>query len=87
MREGGDRRVKIEWNKKYATIALYAFIVIFCVVFCIFLFLDFNTFGRYVSKILSVFNPVFYGILITYLLSPFVNFYERTVLKGLDRKG
>lgn len=87
MREGGDRRVKIEWNKKYATIALYAFIVIFCVVFCVFLFLDFNTFGRYVSKILSVFNPVFYGILITYLLSPFVNFYERTILKGLDRKG
>lgn len=87
MWEGGDRRVKIEWNKKYATIALYAFIVIFCVVFCVFLFLDFNAFGRYISKILSVFNPVFYGILITYLLSPFVNFYERTILKGLDQKG
>jgi len=79
--------VKIEWNKKYATIALYACIVIFCVVFCIFLFLDFDTFGHYISKILAVFNPVFYGILITYLLSPFVNFYERTILKGLDKKG
>lgn len=79
--------MKIEWNKKYNTIALYAAIVIFCVVFCVFLLLDFSTFGYYVSKILSVFNPIFYGILITYLLSPFVNFYERTLLKGLDRKG
>ncbi|PWL98200.1 MAG: hypothetical protein DBY04_04625 [Clostridiales bacterium] len=79
--------MKIEWNKKYSTIACYAAIVIFCVVLCVFLILDFNKFLHYAKNFLSVFNPVFYGILITYLLSPLVGFFERKVFGFLDKKG
>lgn len=79
--------MKIDWNKKYSTIACYAAIVIFCVVLCVFLILDFQKFCHYAGKILSVFNPVFYGILITYLLSPLVGFFERAVFGWLNRKG
>lgn len=79
--------MKIDWNKKYSTIAWYAVIVIFCVVFCIFLILDFDRFCDYAAKILTVFNPIFYGILISYLLSPLVGVFEKRVWKALDRKG
>lgn len=79
--------MKIDWNKKYSTIACYAAIVIFCVVLCVFLILDFNKFCHYAGKILSVLNPVFYGIIITYLLSPLVGFFERVVFGWLNKKG
>ena len=78
--------MKIDWNKRYTTIAIYAFLVILCVVFFVFLILDFNTFWHYVVKFLSVFNPVFYGIGITYLLCPSVNFFEKRVFRVLERK-
>lgn len=79
--------MKIEWNKRYTTIAIYAFLVIFFVTAFVFFLLDFDSFWNTASKFLSVFNPIFCGIGITYLLSPFLRFFENRVFSGLDRKG
>lgn len=42
-----------------------------------FIFFRFEDAGKILSKIISVFTPVFYGIAIAYILNPVVTFFER----------
>lgn len=79
--------MKLQWNKKYAMFALYAFLIIFCIVLCVFFFLDFDRFGKLFLDVLSVFNPILYGIFIAYLISPILHFLEETAFVRLDGKG
>ena len=78
--------MKLDWNKRYTTIAIYAFLVIFCVILCVFFFLDFGTFARLFARVLSIFRPILYGVLITYILCPMVRFFEKRVFSPLDKK-
>ena len=77
----------IDWNLNYTTIAIYALIVILFAVFCAFIFLNNNDFGKYLSAFISVFNPILYGILFAYLMNYIVRFFENTLLKSLVAKG
>ena len=45
---------KIDLNKKYTTIAVYAFIVILLAVLAVFFFLNYSDFGGYISKLFSI---------------------------------
>lgn len=86
--EGGEyESMKIQWNKRYTTIMFYAMLVILCVTAIIFIIMDFSGFWKTLFAVLSKFNPIFYGIVIAYLLTPFLNFVERRILSGLDRTG
>lgn len=79
--------MKLDWNAKYTTIAAYALIVIFCLSFCIFLFVgDNNLFSALKSALVSL-SPVFYGVLIAYLLSPLVRFFEKKLFSFFDKSG
>ena len=46
--ETGKKR-KVNWNKKYITIAVYALFVILFAVVCVFFFLNNHDFGKYAS--------------------------------------
>ena len=73
--------MKINWNKKYNTYAIYACLVIFALVFLIFVGIYFKSVLNMFMRILEVISPVFYGFIIAYLLNPLANFSERKFFK------
>ena len=66
--------MKINWDKKYTTIAIYAFIVI-----CFSIVLD--AFTGKMSQIMAVFQPFIIGFIIAYLINFILKFYEDRVFK------
>ena len=47
--EENEKKRRINWNKKYTTIAVYALFVILFAVVCVFFFLNNHDFGKYAS--------------------------------------
>lgn len=78
---------KIDWNKKYTTIAVYAFIVLLLLVMCVFLFLNYNDFGGYIKKFFSILSPVLLGMFFAYLLNPVVRFFENKAFAFVTKNG
>lgn len=73
--------MKLETNKKYLTIALYAFGVIAAATLLIFMLLDSEKMIGAINKLIAVFSPVITGFFIAFILNPLLNFFERTVFK------
>ena len=75
--------MKIKWNKKYTTVATYAFIVIaLAVLFVVFVF-RFDSFSKGFSWIGTVAAPIICGIVIAYVINPLVMWIERTFFRKL----
>lgn len=83
--------MKINWNKRYTTYAIYAAIVSAAVIFCVFLGVYFKSIWGGFKFILGVISPLLYGCIIAYVLSPVLSFFEKKVLKkirhGVFRRG
>lgn len=73
--------MKINWDKKYTTIAIYAFIVIcFSIVF-VNIISKLDAFTGKMSQIMAVFQPFIIGFIIAYLINFILKFYEDRVFK------
>lgn len=66
-------------NKKYKTIALYAFITVCAAVLLCVGLLKAGQISRFFGTVKEVIAPITYAFLIAYLCCPLVNFLERTV--------
>lgn len=78
--------MKFEWNKKYAQITFWVCLAILFTVICVFFFWNYNDFGAYFAKFISVMNPIIYGIVIAYVLNKIMMIYENKVFRFLDKK-
>lgn len=77
------RKLKIEWNKKYTTVAVYSLIVIaVAVLFVVFVF-RFESFADGFSWVGSVVAPVICGLIIAYVLNPLMMYFENKFFKKL----
>ena len=71
--------MKIDWNKKYTTIAMYVFLV---VVSCLFVFLtisNFDSIKSWWNKFVTMMHPFIIGVVLAYLLNFILNLYERVL--------
>ncbi len=68
--------MKLDWNKKYTTIAIYILIVLVLVVFSVFFFMNYGDFTSYFSAIMSAVRPLIYGAVLAYLTWPILKFFE-----------
>lgn len=76
-RTGEAVLLKIHWNRKYTTIAVYAFLVIAAsILFAVFVG-NFGMFLSGVSFFLSLISPFLYGFAIAFLVNPVMKFCER----------
>lgn len=78
--------MKIDWNKKYNTIAVYSIITFFV---CLLLYLvlkNVAVIGGIVSKALKVAAPIIWGVVIAYLINPIMLWTEKTLAKLTSRK-
>ena len=75
--------MKINWNRKYTTIAVYALLVIaIAVLFVVFVF-KFDKFRENISWVGGVAAPIICGIAIAYILNPLMMYVERKFLRKL----
>jgi len=77
---------KINWNKKYFTVSIYALIImIIAILFYKIIDNLSGTFGN-VNKFINILSPFFIGFLFTFLLNPGVMFFERQLNKVRNKK-
>ncbi len=78
--------MKVNWNSKYTTIAVYTIIVILIALALIFLFFNFPAVKAFLSKINIVLKPIFYGLIFAYILNPLMEIFERRVFRFDPKK-
>ncbi len=78
--------MKIEWNKKYTTIAVYTFITLASVVFFGFFINNLNFVTSKLGVFFTLIAPILYGFAIAYILNPMLKFFESKVVDKLFKK-
>ncbi len=79
----GDDLIRLDWNKKYTTIAAYALIVIIlAVMFVVFIF-KYESIANGFSWLGDVVAPIIIGICIAYVINPLVMWFENRVFHRL----
>ncbi len=75
--------MRVNWNKKYTTIAIYALLVIaLAVLFVVFVF-KFEDFKSAFSWVGGVTAPIICGVAIAYILNPLMMYLENRLFKKL----
>ncbi|MCQ2432080.1 MAG: AI-2E family transporter [Clostridia bacterium] len=78
--------MKIEWNKRYTTLAAYSVLVLIAAVILVFLFLRIDAVSGFFTKLLNASKPLIYAVGIAYILWPLLRIFETKVFAGLERK-
>lgn len=78
--------MKIKFNVKSNTIAVYCIIVFAVCLLLSAVVFKYNVFLYYFNKIIKALSPVIWGLVIAYLLNPMVGFTEKKLNKFIFRK-
>ncbi len=77
--------MKIEWDKKYTTIAVYAFLVIGAGLLFGAVLLNFSHIWDFLTETIDILLPFTFGIVMAYLLNPFLKLIEKKALFKIQR--
>ncbi len=69
----------VGFNRKYTTIALYALLTLFAAAILLFFLLSGDKYSQVLDFVIDILSPIFIGLLIAYLLNPFLKFFEHRV--------
>ena len=78
--------LKVDFNKKYDTIAVYCVLTFAVCLLLVIVFVKFSTVSGYIKEIFRVLAPVTWGIVIAYICNPIMKFFEKTFHKLLEKK-
>ena len=78
--------MKFEKNKRYFTIAVYAFLVIAAAMLFFFALLYPQKIFGTIGLVLSILTPLIVGFAIAFILNPVLNFFEKIVFKKMFTK-
>ncbi len=78
--------MKVEWNRKYTTIAIYAFLVILFGLLVAVLLFKFPDITAKLKEITAVLLPFTIAILVAFLLNPLLNVVEQKLLKNVQKR-
>lgn len=78
--------MKIDFNKKYTTIAVYAIIVFLVCLLLVVAAFKFESFKSVFVTVFGVLSPIIWGLVIAYLLNPIMQFFERYLKKLINKK-
>ncbi|MCL2517002.1 MAG: AI-2E family transporter [Oscillospiraceae bacterium] len=77
--------MKINWDKKYLTITVYACIISAVSVLLVFACINFKYIIDFISRFFRLASPLMYGFIIAYLFNPLMKFCE-SKFKFIERK-
>lgn len=72
--------MKIDWNRKYTTIAVYSFIVIACSIVFYLISSQVKVFSSKISDFIAILYPFIIGFAIAYLLNFILKFIENRII-------
>lgn len=78
--------MRIEWNKKYTTITVYACIVSAITILLIFLGINIKNAGEKLRALIKLLNPLIIGFIIAYLFNPLMCSCEKGLFRFVDNK-
>lgn len=78
--------MKPDFNTRYNTIAAYVLIVLLFTALCVFTGYYFTDIIGGAKLVISVFKPVIYGLVMAFLFSPMLRFFEERVFAFCERK-
>ena len=78
--------MKIKIEKKYLQIGFTVFLTAIAILMVVFFIWNNNSIKTSVRKFNSIMSPVYYGLIIAYLLTPIVNFFEKKLFIPLFAK-
>lgn len=78
--------LKVEFNKKYDTIAAYVVITFAVCLLMVLVCINFPSILIYIKKFFKVAAPIIWGIVIAYICNPIMKISERLMKKIFDRK-
>ena len=73
--------MKVEWNKRYTTIAIYSFVVIACSILLYMMMSHIDEFSSKINGMVTTLRPFIIGGAIAYILNFMLMFYEKTLCK------
>lgn len=76
---------KEEYKKSIIWGVTIFLVVVASVIFFFFIF-RLTEFGKLIGKIMNILQPIIYGLVIAYLLTPIANFWNRKFYQALDKK-
>lgn len=79
--------MKIRFNNRYTTIAVYAFLVLAAVVLFAVALANISLIGGFLSMLGQLLTPFIIGFSIAYLLNPTLNFIERKIFVKRSKNG
>ncbi len=82
----GRGKLKVDFNRKYNTIAVYCVLTFAVCLLLVILFVKFSVVAGAVREFFRVIAPVTWGIVIAYLCNPIMKFVEGKLKKLVDRK-
>ncbi len=87
MDPGGERpSMKIEWNIRYLTIAVYSFVVIALSILFYLIASDITIFSEKVSKFFSTLQPIIIGAVMAYLFNFILEIIDKYIINPIDKK-
>ena len=69
--------MKIDWNRKYTTIAVYAVLVVIASLVCYNVLHNFTSYKAAFRQLIGILLPVIYGFSIAFVLNPVERFFEK----------
>ncbi len=82
----GRGKLKVDFNKKYDTIAVYCVLTFAVCLLLVIIFVKFSAVSGAVKEFFRVVAPVTWGIVIAYLCNPIMKYIEKIIQKITDRK-
>lgn len=78
--------MKVNWNNKYLKTGITAFLVICGSIMFYYLLFHGSNIRHFISLSYDIMMPVFFGVILAYLLTPTLNFIEKKILFPLFNK-
>lgn len=75
--------MKFNIDKKYITIGITSFFVVAASICFYYLIFHSESFSEKLNAVFVIASPVLYGIIVAYLLTPIVNYFEKKLLEAL----
>lgn len=82
----GRAELKIDFNRKYNTIAVYCILTFAVCLALVLVCIGFPTISGYIKTFFKVIAPVTWGVVIAYLCNPIMKSFERVLTKLLCKK-
>ncbi len=73
--------MKIDWNQKYTTVAVYVFLTALAIILLLFSFLNLDGIQSFLTSLNNILAPVYIGLALAYIANPIMKMCEKRIFR------